>query len=186
MLQKNGASGWEAPGRTMQTHYEKSLIGEDVDFSGSKFLSLPERQGEDTIAVGGFDVLDIEILVEFDFELEAESLVLAVFEVAFDLLSFAADGQDPFFKVHFKVFPANTREGNGEFESGFVGAGFKAWSFGGNLRVHDSIFLELKGYEISMLRTPFSSSASFLKVRSRTPFSSLAVTPFGSMSSGRV
>jgi hypothetical protein len=120
------------------THHGKvlGLVGEDIDFSGGEFFSLLEREGEDAVKVGGFDVVGIEVLVEVDVELEAEGFLVVVLEFAFEGFALATDTEEAFFEADPDVLFGEAGEGNGEVKTCVVGAGFEAGSFGGDLSIH--------------------------------------------------
>jgi hypothetical protein len=53
--------------------------------------------------MGDLDLFVIDVFMDFDFELEAESFLLMSFKVAFKLLANSVDPKEPLSKGHLKV-----------------------------------------------------------------------------------
>lgn len=91
--------------------------------------------------MGDLDLFVIDVFMDFDFELEAESFLLTSFKVAFKLPAISVDRKEPPSKIHLKVLFFDAGEGNVEVETVLVGASFEIWSFGWDLYFHDLILL---------------------------------------------
>ena len=90
--------------------------------------------------MGDLYLFIIDVFMDFDFKLEAESFLLTSFKAAFKLLAISGDRKEPLSKVHLEVFFFDPGEGNVEVEALSVGASFEIWSFGWDLCFHDLVF----------------------------------------------
>ena len=75
--------------------------------------------------MGDLDLFVIDVFMDFDFELEAESFLLTSFKVAVKLPAISFDRKEPPSKIHLKVLFFDAGEGNVEVEALFVGASFE-------------------------------------------------------------
>ncbi len=80
--------------------------------------------------MSGFDVVDIEVLMELHFQFKATCFVVFVFEFTFEGFSLSADGENSVLEFDLDVVFGEAGEGDGEVETGIIAAGFKAGSFG--------------------------------------------------------
>lgn len=91
--------------------------------------------------MGDLDLFVIDVLMNFDFELEAERFLLTSFKVTFKLPAISVDCKEALSKVHFEILFIDAGERDGEVESVFVGSSFKTWSLDRDFIFHNLILL---------------------------------------------